>query len=244
MNADAGHVFEPVKMVEFLSGESHAVDTAVGDTGYFDCESQRWLKVNGICSHISVRDNSNNTGRVFGIDAFAYVAERDEYVCPNGTLLSRQNAGSNGERRYATARGSCELCKYRDYCFQAKRLSDRRQLTMCADRELIEEARARNRCNRARRLKVKRSVVCEGSIGTMKSYGGLGRARWLGEEAAAIQCLMAGVVLNFKKTLRHLGRLETAALAAALSTLHAIWEQSLAWRCKNPPWASVLLPAA
>lgn len=115
---------------------------------------------------------------------------------------------------------------------------------MCADRELTEEARARNRCNRARRLKAKRSVVCEGSIGTMKSYGGLGRARWLGEEAMGIQCLMAGVVLNFKKTLRYLGRLETAALAAALSTFRAIWERSLACRCKNPLRANVLLPAA
>ena len=115
---------------------------------------------------------------------------------------------------------------------------------MCGDRELIDEAHGRNRCNRARRLKVKRSVVCEGSIGTMKSYGGLGRARWLGEEAAAIQCLMAGVVLNFKKTLRHLSKVETAALSAALSLFRTIWERFLAWRCKNPPRACVLLPAA
>ena len=88
--------------------------------------------------------------------------------------------------------------RHRQYCFQDKHSSDRRQLSKCAQRELVTEARARNRCNRARRLKVKRSVVCEGSIGTMKNYGGLSRARWLGAEAMAIQCLMAGTVLDFK----------------------------------------------
>jgi len=234
MNADAGHVFEPVKMVEFLSGESYAVDTAVGDTGYFDCESQRWLKENGICSHISVRDNSNNTGRVFGIDAFAYDAASDRYICPAGVCLTRQGTSRDGERRYASARGSCADCEYQDYCFQSKRKSDRRQLTACADRELIEEARARNCCNRARRLKVKRSVVCEGSIGTMKSYGGLSRARWLGEEAMAIQCLMAGVVHNFKKALKHLARTEKAAAAAALPAFFSIRAWFFVPKNRNP----------
>jgi transposase len=244
MNADAGHVFEPVKMVEFLSAESYAVDTVAGDTGYFDCESQRWLKGNDICSHISVRDNSNNTGRVFGIDAFAYDAANDRYVCPAGIFLTRQGTGCNGERRYASAVGSCTGCEYRDYCFQAKRKSARRQLTMCADRELIDEARARNRCNRARRLKVKRSIVCEGGIGTMKNYGGLRRARWLGEEATAIQCLMAGVVLNLKKALKHLAETQEAAAAAVLAPIVHLYRRFLVRRMRNLPQATVLLPAA
>lgn len=222
MNADGGHVFEPVKMVEFLAGERYAVDTVVGDTGYFDCASQRWLKDNGLCSHISVRDNSNNTGRVFGIDAFAYDAAEDSYTCPAGTKLRRQGTGSDGEKRYANSIGSCIGCDYRPYCFQDKRMADRRQLTTCPERELVEEARARNLCNRARRLKVKRSIVCEGGIGTMKCYGGLGRARWLGEEAISIQCLMTGAVLNLKKALRHLEKLEKATEPILVSVARRI----------------------
>lgn len=239
MNAEAGHDADPVKMVEFLSCETYAVDTAMGDTGYFDCKSQRWLAENGICSHISVRDNANKCGRVFGIDAFAYDAERDEYTCPNGDRLSRQGTGANGERRYATARGSCANCELRDYCFHAKRKADRRQLTLCADRELIEHARRRNRCNRYRRLKVKRSIVCEGGIGTMKSYGGLGRARWLGEEAMAIQAMMAGAVHNFKKVLRHLARLQKAAQSALASSFRLPWSPSLGRQGRYPLRATV-----
>jgi transposase len=214
MNADGGHIYEPVKMVEFLAGERYAVDTAVGDTGYFEGASQRWLKDSGICSHISVRDNSNNTGRVFGIDAFAYDAGNDSYTCPAGIQLRRQGTGRDGEKRYANSIGSCVGCEYRQYCFQDERSSDRRQLTRCPERTLVAEAHARNCCNRARRLKVKRSIVCEGGIATMKNYGGLGRARWIGEEAMAIQCLMAGTVLNLKKTLRHIAKLEKEAQSA------------------------------
>jgi IS5 family transposase len=103
MNADAGHIHEPVKMVEFLAGERYAVDTAAGDTGYFDCKSQKWLAAKGICSHISVRDNSNNGGRVFGIDAFAYDAAHDRYVCPAGVNLTRMGTSRGGEKRYASA---------------------------------------------------------------------------------------------------------------------------------------------
>ena len=202
MNADAGHDGEALKMMEFISCESHALDTVVADTGYFDCESQLWLAEKGICSHISVRDNSNNSGRVFGIDAFAYDADRDEYICPNGKRVSRQGSSAAGERRYATARGSCKGCEFGDYCFCAGRGSDRRQLTLCAGRELIEAARRRNRCNRYRRLKVKRSIIREGSIGTMKNNGRLRRACWIGEEAMAIQAMMAGAVHNFKKVLK------------------------------------------
>lgn len=244
MNADGGHIYEPVKMVEFLAGERYAVDTAVGDTGYFDSASQRWLKDNGICSHISVRDNSNNTGRVFGIDAFAYDADDDSYTCPAGTKLRRQGTGRDGEKRYANSIGNCVGCEYRQYCFQDKRSSDRRQLSKCAERELVTEARLRNRCNRARRLKVRRSVVCEGSIGTMKNYGGLGRARWLGEEGIAIQCLMAGTVLNLKKVLRHMARLENAAQSALASPFQLITNPFCVRQDANPLRPGRLLLAA
>lgn len=94
MNADAGHVNDEAKMVEFLACETYLVDTVGGDTGYFTGQTQRWLKSEGLTSLISVRDNSNNSGRVFGLDAFAYLADADEYVCPEGARLTRQGISS------------------------------------------------------------------------------------------------------------------------------------------------------
>lgn len=217
VNADAGHVADHVKMMEFLDAELYAVDTVVADTGYFEVKSQEKLKSRGVCSLISVRDNSNNGGRVFGIDAYVYLADSDEYVCPEGKRLTRQGTSAEGERRYATARGSCAECEMRPYCFQGKRMGTRRQLTLCAGRELVEEARKRNLSNRYRRLKVKRSIICEGSFGTMKSHYGFGRARWLGEEAMAIQALMCGMVHNLKKLMKFRERMREAAKAAQMS---------------------------
>lgn len=206
MNADAAHVPEPDKMVEFLENESYPFDTVGGDTGYFSVKSQKKLKEKGITSFISMRDNSNS-GRAFGIDAFVYVPERDEYLCPQGKALTYQGKSCDGEKRYATARGSCEGCDLREYCFQSTRKGSRRQLTFCAGRELIDEARKRNQRHRYRRVMKKRSIICEGGIGTMKNHCGLRRARWLGEEGMAIQAMMAGAVLNLKKTLKHLDKL-------------------------------------
>lgn len=75
MNADVGRVADAVKMVDFLSSEDYAVDTAVGDTGYFTGATQQWLVDHHIGSMISVRDNDNSGGRVFGFEAFAYDAD-------------------------------------------------------------------------------------------------------------------------------------------------------------------------
>lgn len=232
MNADAGHMPDAEVMLEFLKCKEYALDTVVADTGYFSGKSQKWLNEQDICSHISVRDNSNRGGRVFGIDAFAYDAESDEYVCPAGEKLRYQGASCFGEKRYASRRGSCEGCEFRQYCFQRGKLGSRRQLTIGPERELVEEARKKNLTNRYRRLRVRRSIICEGSIGTMKSHGGLRRARWLGTEAMAIQVLMAGVVHNLKKVLRFLREQEKFAIpavSAAFSIIaianNALWEQ-------------------
>lgn len=207
LNADAEHLADDLKMVEFLSveclsHESRPMDTVVADTGYFAGGSQRWLKSHGLTSLISVRDNSNNGGRVFGLDAFVCLPSSGEYVCPAGLTLTRQGVSSAGEVRYATPRGSCVLCEFREQCFCPGHLGSRRQLTLSADREMVEEARQRNLSNRYFRLKVKRSIVCEGGIAAMKRYNGLGRARGIGEESMAIQAMMSAAAFNLKKALK------------------------------------------
>jgi IS5 family transposase len=216
MNADAGHVGECEKMVEFLSNEKAGVDTVGGDTGYFSAKSQVWLKEAGITSFISVRDRTETRGTGFGLEAFHYISERDEYICPAGVRLSRQNRGSDGEKRYASPRGSCVGCEYACHCFQNGKPADRRQLGLSADRWTVEEAKRRNLSHRYLRIMKRRSIVCEGGIGTMKNYGALSRARAAGEEAAAIQAAFAGAVLNIGKILRYVMR-ENASISATFS---------------------------
>lgn len=219
INADSGHIFEPVKMIDFLSNEPYPLDTVMADTGYFDVISQRWLKEKNIISHICVRDNSNNAGRAFGIDSFLYNTDLDEFICPENVVLKRQGTASNGEKRYASPKWSCNNCNLKAYCFKPGCKANRRQLIVSAGRELTEEARLKNQCHRYKRLRKIRSVVCEGSFGTMKYYGGLGRARWIGEESMAIQTLMAGVVHNFKKILKFLNTKQAQLEPALISKI-------------------------
>jgi IS5 family transposase len=214
MNADVQHVADAVKMVEFLASESHGVDTAVGDTGYFTGETQEWLADHGISSMISVRDNDNSGGRVFGLDAFAYDVVNDEYVCPVGERLHRFNMQCEGCARYRTKCGVCGDCDLRVYCFRADRCGRSRSLKVSAYREFIDAAKKQRSLWRYRRLSIKRRIWCEGGIGNMKCYGGLGRARGIGRESMMIQAFMAGAVKNLKRVVHLIQNRESAAHAA------------------------------
>lgn len=97
-------------------------------------------------------------------------------------------------------------CEFREYCFRSERVGKSRDLRVSEHRELVERARKCNCSWRYHRLKIRRSIVCEGSFGSMKQYGGLGRARGIGEESMAIQALLAGAVYNLKKVFRFIAR--------------------------------------
>jgi len=209
MNAEAEHVADTVKMVEFLSSESFPVDTAVGDKGYFSGASQQWLADHGIASIISMPNNDTNGGRVFGLDAFSYDAESDEYICPAGQRLHRFNKNRQLCARYATRGGVCSGCELREYCFRGGRCNKNRSLKVSVYRQLTDSRDPRS-VTRYRRLSAKRRTVCEGGFGSMKEYGGLGRARGIGREAMSIQAMMAGAVHNLKKVLRFIARRDSA----------------------------------
>lgn len=212
MNADAEHVSETIKMAQFLENEERIVDTVAADTGYFTGESQQWLVERGITSYISVRDNDNSGGRVFGWSAFAYDSDRDEYICPAGERLRRFNRHIEGCARYRTVRGTCVGCEYQEYCFRAGKTGRQRDLKVSDNRMLMEEAKRRNLGWRYRRLKVRRAILCEGCIAHMKHYCGLYRARGIGEEAMAIQAAFAAAVLNLKKVLKFMERTRAAQI--------------------------------
>jgi IS5 family transposase len=222
MNADTEHVADAVKMVEFLFAEKYAVDTAVGDTGYFTGESQHWLANHGISSLISVRDNDNSGGRVFGLEAFAYDADSDEYLCPAGERLRRFNKERAGCRRYRTRSGVCNTCELSAYCFRAGKCAKSRSLNVSPFRKFIDEAKGQRGLSRYRRLRAKRRIICEGSIGNMKCYCGLGRARGLGRESMAIQASLSGAVKNFKKVLAFIASAEFVDKSAIAGSFGAV----------------------
>jgi len=246
MNADAEHVADAVKMVEFLDRERYPVDTAVGDKGFFSGPSQQWLADHEIASMISVPNNDLGGGRVFGLDAFSYDAEADEYVCPAGKRLHRFK-DEQGCARYATQVGVCLDCELRDYCFRAGHCSKSRHLKVSPYRRLLDHSDARS-VTRYRRLSAKRKNVCEGSFGNMKHYGGLGRARGLGQESMAIQAILAGAVHNLKKVLRFIASRDSARQCGVIAHcchLYACLEAMLTniLRSKQPNHVMQLLAA-
>jgi len=68
------------------------VKTVVADSKYGTNENYSALKENGIKTHIKDLGATRvHQGDVFGKDRFAYVAERDVYICPAGKELQRRS---------------------------------------------------------------------------------------------------------------------------------------------------------
>jgi len=247
MNADVEHVADAVKMVEFLDSEMYPVDTAGGYKGYFSGASQQWLADHAIASMISVPNNDTNGGRVFGLDAFSYDAESDAYICPAGQRLHRFNKQRQGCARYSMRGGVCSGCELRKYCFRGGRCNKNRSLKVSIYRQLTDDRDPRM-LPRYWRLRAKRKTVCEGGFGSMKQYGGLGRARGIGRKAMSIQAIMAGAVYNLKKILRFIASRDSGRRSGAIAhccRLYACLEAMLTniLRGKQPNHMTQLLAA-
>jgi len=85
------------------------VKTVVADSKYGTTENYNALKERGIKTHIKDLGASRvRRGEVFGKERFAYVAERDVYICPAGKELQRRSWNRN--RKWMKYRIDKEQC--------------------------------------------------------------------------------------------------------------------------------------
>lgn len=89
-----------------------AADTAYGTGIMLD-----WLIKREIEPHIPVRDMSQRTDGTFSREDFAYAADRDVYICPDGKTLTTTGRVFAGNTLYYRARqADCEQCPLKSRC--------------------------------------------------------------------------------------------------------------------------------
>lgn len=93
------------------------------DNGYFSGANLRYLETNGLDGYIpdskQAQEMKGNKPKMspFSKDSFDYDEETDQFLCPNGEILSRKGEYEyNGKPVYAYYGANCAECPFRSEC--------------------------------------------------------------------------------------------------------------------------------
>jgi transposase len=90
------------------------------DTAYGTGRLIAWLLDRAIAPHIPVWERYPPADGMFSRSDFAYDAERDVYICPNGRLLKTTGTIHDGRvRNYLSHPGECRICTFKERCTRA-----------------------------------------------------------------------------------------------------------------------------
>ena len=131
------------------------------------------------------------------VEAFAFDATHDRYVCPMGQPLTYIGTESTERhrRRYRAPRSVCLQCRLRSRCTT----SDRKTLHISPHHDALERLRADAQTENFRALYRARFYVSEGIFAEGKQWHGLRRAWRRGLSNMRMQCYLVAAVLNFKR---------------------------------------------
>ena len=141
--------------------------------------------------------------RFFGAEAFTYDAERDLYLCPQGTELRFRGIHRQARVRAYQARASaCNGCSLRARCTDSQR---GRKLTRSFDEDYLDRVRAYHQTAAYQKAMRKRQVWVEPLFGEAKEWHGLRRFRLRGLDNVNVQGLLVAAGQNLKRLLQQWG---------------------------------------
>jgi hypothetical protein len=223
-----GDVEENAKLMDLVAQhERHTqtvVDTVVADKQYGTAENFRACHERGMRSHMGdLRAPQLAKGRrkgIFEYDAFTYNRDTDTFTCPAGqTLTRRKHKKTRKAYEYACPMGVCKTCALRPQCTQAKG-GVARTVKRHYNQEAVDAGRAQSCSVAARRDRMRRKALMEGSFADAANNHGFKRARWRRLWRQQIQDYLIAAVQNVRILIRHGGLLpKTAVQATPMATL-------------------------
>ena len=201
----------------------HALDaetlTAVADAGYYNGETLKACEADGIAPFVPEprRGRQPADGR-FGLDAFGYDAEADEYRCPAGERLRpmpgrKRDAAGKSRIRYASRRSACRVCPRRPQCLSAK--ADRRVIERWEHEDVIERHRARMTQAASEGMMRRRKALAEHPFGTLKCRAGYRHFLMRGFKKVRGEWGLMVLYYNFSRVLSIIGLNRFIAYLAA-----------------------------
>ena len=209
-----------LEMVERHEGNTdRAVKTVVADRQYGTAENFRACYERGIRSHMgdmqSPQLNKGCREGIFGQDNFVYDAQTDTYMCPAGQKMTRRkHKKTRLAYEYSCSMSICRVCKIRSKCTRA-RDGAARTLKRHYKQEAIDAGRAESHTRAAKRDRLRRKWLVEGSFADAANNHGFKRSRWRRLWRQQIQDYMIAAVQNVRILIRYLKQNEKAIAMSA-----------------------------
>jgi Transposase DDE domain/Transposase domain (DUF772) len=183
------------------------------DTAYGTGRLIAWLLDRAIAPHIPVWERYPPAYGMFSRSDFAYDAERDVYICPNGRLLKTTGTIHDGRvRNYLSHPGECRVCTFKERCTRApfKKIA----------RDINEDARDYARSLKGtpefERSSNERKKV-EMRFAHLKVHHAFERMRLRGLTGARDEFRLGAIVQNLKTLANHMWRPITSEPIACMA---------------------------
>lgn len=194
-----------VEQHETLTGT--VVDTVVADAQYGTVDNFQQCAQRGIRSHMADLETkqkrskkSKKSPTIYDRSLFIYDKESDTYTCPAGQKLSRRKCKTTRPGyEYACDKKICKTCPLRPQCTRSK--NGGRTIKRHINQELVDQGRAESASAAARRDRIRRKWLMEGSFADAANNHHLKRSRWRRLWRQQIQNLLIAAVQNIRKLL-------------------------------------------
>ena len=193
------------------------VETVVADRQYGTVENFRACYERGIRSHmgdfLSAQVKQERYAGIYGEEAFVYDTQTDSYTCPAGQILTlRKHKTKRKAFEYACSAAICRACPLRGRCTKA--IGTARSIKRHVHHEAVMAAKAQSHSAEARKDRVKRKWLMEGSFADAANNHGFKRSRWRLLWRQQIQDYLIAAIQNVRILLRHAGKKPKAAIRA------------------------------
>ena len=179
--------------------------TVVADGGYFGCEVIKACEDEKITAYVPVPELGDAQRRgLFSRDQFAYDADRDMYVCPQGaelTVMSRSSRKARYRKEFRIyATKQCQGCPLRAQCTTSKY---GRTIKRWVHQEVLERLQARMRGHPE--MLARRKALSEHPFGTIKVAMGHEQLLLKGLKHVATEIKLTVLSYNLKRVISILG---------------------------------------
>ena len=192
-----------LEQIERVQKQVVSIQIATADSAYDSYLAHRALDDLGISFFVRPQHRHMKTNENVSRDAFQYDAEKDAFVCPNGTTLRAKELhrdASGLQWWYSPEKHSCVCCPLKDGCMVK---GDRvRKIGRSYFLPSVEKNYAKLDTHEYQDALRKRQIWCEGTFAAQKREHNLTRVLRRGLEAAEDHCLLSATAMNLKRMIR------------------------------------------
>jgi transposase len=177
-------------------------DRLAADTAYGIGKLLAWLLDKDITPHIPVWERYQRTDGMFSRTDFAYDAERDVYLCPNGKPLRTSGTVHDGRvKNYLSYVADCRVCSLKERCTRAPF----RKVARDINEDARDHARSLKDTPEFDKSRDERKKV-EMRFAHLKTHHGFDRMRLRGLSGARDEFHLAAIVQNLKTLAKYIWR--------------------------------------